>query len=106
MQIDCHGFLELSGSVAHELSVFFALFGKRCRATPCVDFPNKAARLADGSGGLFQILDNRPPFGVVVGQLARTMEHCQIAIGIAMHTHTGFDVMAASRSAGICKINF
>ena len=29
---NCHGFLELSGFVAHELSAFSALFGKRCRA--------------------------------------------------------------------------
>ena len=30
----CRGFLELSDSVAHELSAFFALFGKRRRAQP------------------------------------------------------------------------
>ena len=27
----CHGFLELSGFVAHELSAFSALFGKRAQ---------------------------------------------------------------------------
>jgi len=31
-EFDCRGFLELSGSVAHELSAFSAVCGKRRRA--------------------------------------------------------------------------
>lgn len=34
----CHGFLELSGSVAHELSAFSVEGGKRRRAEPGADF--------------------------------------------------------------------
>lgn len=51
--------------------------------------------LADGSGGLFQVLGVYPPFPVVVGQLARPMECGKIAICVAMHPYFGFDVMAA-----------
>lgn len=32
---------------------------------------------------------------VAVGQFARPVEHCKIAIGIAMHSHTCLDVVAA-----------
>ena len=49
---------------------------------------------ADGSGGLFQTLGNRPSLVIVVGKQARPMEHGQISIGIAMHAHTRLDVMA------------
>ncbi len=37
---------------------------------------------------------------VVTGQFARSVEHGQMVIGVAMHSHTGFDVMAAM---AICR---
>ncbi len=49
----CRGFLELSGSVVHELSVFSVDDGGR--------LPPSTAHLADGSGGLFQGLSDHLP---------------------------------------------
>ena len=48
-----------------------------------------------GSGGLLQTLGNRLSLVIIVGQPAWPMEHGQISIGIAMHAHTRFDVVAA-----------
>ena len=60
-----------------------------------------AARLADGSSGLFQWLAHGLAVGVVVGELARAMEDRQAAIDILMHTHFGFHVVVAV--AEICS---
>lgn len=61
----CRGFLELSGSVAHELSVFSVDDGGR--------LPPSTAHLADGSGSLFQGLGITFPSRV--GQLTWPMEY-------------------------------
>ena len=45
--------------------------------------------------GLFQVLCKPLSFLIVVGQLARPMEHGQIAISIAMHAHLGLYIVAA-----------
>ena len=61
----------------------------------CPLFPPAAARLADGSGGLFQVIFDGRPRAAVFGQPTRPIKHGQMAVSLAMYPHLRLDVVAA-----------
>jgi hypothetical protein len=70
----CREFLDLSGSVAHELSAFLLRAGSGGGRSP-EPLPALGGAPGERSGGLFCDLGNGCPVVVIVRQFARSMKH-------------------------------
>jgi hypothetical protein len=90
----CCGFLDMSGSVAHELSAFLGMCGEICGGRSPERISPRGQREADLRDGL-QIIVHEPPFGIVISQPAWTVEDGQTAIRVTMYPDLCLDEMTA-----------